>query len=62
MSLLPGWRCNNSSVMKTLQLFSFSYLRRAFDIISDTESVYNCEIMIREIVESTDLKKVVSQK
>ena len=42
-----------------LQVFSFYYLRRAFDIISDTESVYNCNIMIDEIIESTDLKKVL---
>jgi hypothetical protein len=46
----------------TVQMFSFSYLRRAFDIISDTDGVYNCEIMIREILESTDLKKVLSQE
>jgi hypothetical protein len=45
-----------------LQFFSFSYLRRAFDIISDTDGVYNCEIMILEIFESTDLKKVLSQE
>ena len=45
-----------------LQYFSFDYLRRAFDIISDTESVYNCDIMMREIVESTDLKKVLGQE
>jgi len=44
------------------QLFSFCYLRQAFEIISDTESVYNCTIMLCTLVESTYLKKCSDQK
>ena len=45
-----------------LQLFSFDYLRRAFEIISDTDGVYNCKIMISTLVETTDLKKMMGQE
>ena len=45
-----------------LQLFSFSYLKHAFTIISDTESVYNCDIMLRALLKSTDLKKLLDQE
>jgi hypothetical protein len=44
------------------QFFSFCYLRRAFEIISDTESVYNCDIMLRTLVETTELKKYMDQE
>jgi hypothetical protein len=36
------------------QYLSFIYLRRAFIIISDTDGVYNCDIMLG----TTDLKKL----
>jgi hypothetical protein len=44
------------------QYASCEYLRRAFDIISDTESVYNCNIIIRTLVESTYLKKLLESE
>ena len=46
----------------TDQFSSLLYLRRAFIIISDTDGVYNCNIMIRTLVESTYLKKVLGQE
>ena len=45
-----------------LQVISLFYLRRAFEIISDTDGVYNCKIMISTLVETTDLKKVLGQE
>ena len=42
-----------------LQYFSFYYLRRAFEIISDTDGVYNCTIMMRTLVQTTELKKII---
>ena len=44
------------------QLFSLGYLQKAFTIISDIESVYNCNIMMLALTESTDLKKVWTRK
>ena len=43
-----------------LQLLSFCYLRQAFTIISDKESVYNCNIMLHALL--TDLKKMLDQE
>ena len=40
------------------QYLSLLYLRKAFTIISDTETVYNCYIMLDTLAESTDLKKL----
>ena len=45
-----------------LQFFSFCYLRQAFDIISDTDGVYNCEIMLDTLLETTELKKYMDQE
>ena len=45
-----------------LQLFSFGYLRRAFDIISDTDGVDNCNNMMRTLSETTELKKMLDQE
>ena len=39
------------------QIFSLLYLRRAFIIISDTDGVYNCTIVIRTLVETNELRK-----
>ena len=50
----------SSKFSPVLQLFSLFYLRRAFEIISDTDGDDNCKFMMHKIVESTDLKKVVS--
>jgi hypothetical protein len=44
------------------QISSLLYLRRAFIIISDTDGVYNCTIVIRTLVESTYLKKVNNEE
>ena len=44
------------------QLCSMSYLKQAFTIISDREGIYNCDIMIDTLVESTDLKKLMDQE
>jgi hypothetical protein len=52
----------SSKFSPVLQLFSFDYLRRAFEIISDTDGVYNCKIMISTLVETTDLKKMMGQE
>jgi len=41
------------------QFFSLEYLRRAFTIISHTDTADDCDIMIETLVESTDLKKLV---
>jgi len=45
-----------------LQFYSLTYLRKAFIIISDTEGVYSCDIMIRTLIDSTDLKKLFDQE
>ena len=45
-----------------LQFISFFHLRRAFEIISDTASVYNCTIMLNTLVKSTCLKKILGQE
>ena len=45
-----------------LQIFSFGYLRRAFIIISDTESDYNCDIMIRTLLETPELRKLLDRE
>jgi hypothetical protein len=42
--------------------YSLDYLRQAFIIISDTESVYNCNIMIRILEETTEFKKLMGQE
>ena len=44
-----------------LQYVSFMYLRKAFIIISDTKSVYNCDIVLETLIESTYLKKVLGR-
>jgi hypothetical protein len=44
------------------QFLSFCYLRRAFIIISDTEGVYNCNIMLDTLLETTELKKIMGQE
>ena len=41
-----------------LQILSLVYLKRAFKIISDTDDVYNCKIMLDTLVETTELKKL----
>jgi hypothetical protein len=41
------------------QYLSFIYLKQAFTIISDTEGVYNCNIMLNTLLETTDLKKLM---
>jgi hypothetical protein len=45
-----------------LQWFSFCYLRRAFKIISDTDGVYNCDIMLCTLAETTELNKLMGQE
>ena len=45
-----------------LQVISLCYLRRAFIIISDTDGVYNCNIMLNTLLETTDLKKLMGQE
>ena len=52
----------STKVSPVLQCCSFGYLRRAFEIISDTESVDNCDIMIETLLESNDLMKVLGQE
>ena len=47
---------------QVLQYLSFCYLRRAFEIISDTDGVYNCDIMLDTLVETTELKKYIDQE
>jgi hypothetical protein len=44
------------------QYLSFIYLKQAFTIISDTEGVYNCNIMLNTLLETTDLKKLMGQE
>jgi len=41
------------------QYASFMCLRQAFAIISDTDAANNCTIMLRTLIESTDLKKML---
>ena len=45
-----------------LQIISFDYLRQTFLIISDTDGVYNCNMMIRTLLETTEIKKIVDQE
>jgi hypothetical protein len=44
------------------QFISICYLRWAFDIISDTDGVYNCDIMLGTLEETTELKKYIDQE
>jgi len=41
------------------QCASFTCLGQAFAIISDTDAANNCTIMLRTLIESTDLKKML---
>ena len=44
------------------QILSLVYLKRAFTIISDTESVHNCDIMLHALHESLDISKLLHQE
>jgi hypothetical protein len=50
----------STKFIPTLQYFSLFYLRQAFEIISDTDGVDNCNIMRDTLLETNELMKLAT--
>jgi hypothetical protein len=51
----------STKVSPMLHCFSLLYLRRAFEIVSDTDGVNDCNIVLLTLLITTDLKKYIDQ-
>jgi hypothetical protein len=55
-------KTESSKYSPMLQFFSFSYLRQAFEIISDTDAADNCNIILCTLLETTEVKKLLNRE